>query len=41
MIELQCPDCGSILIITEMREYYCDECERVLSEREIRERCAL
>jgi len=41
MIEIQCPDCGTILKMDEQKEYICDDCDRVLSESEIRERCAL
>ncbi len=40
-IEIQCPDCGTMLELNEKREYYCKDCIRVLSENEIRTRCAL
>ena len=40
-IEIQCPDCGTILELNEKREYFCKECDRVLSENEIRARCVL
>ena len=34
-------DCGTMLELNEKREYYCKDCNRVLSENEIRTRCAL
>ena len=36
-IEIQCPDCGTILTQTETREWYIKECKRALDEK-IRER---
>jgi len=41
MVEIQCPDCGSMLKINEEREYFCEDCNRVLFENEIRKSCAL
>jgi len=41
MIEIQCPDCGTILKMNEEKEYFCDDCDRILFESQIRERCAL
>lgn len=38
-IEIQCPDCGTMLELDEKREYYCKDYNRVLSESEIRTRC--
>ena len=29
-IEIQCPDCGTMLELNEKREYYCKDCKRVL-----------
>ena len=40
-IKIQCPDCGSIFILNEHREYFCRNCDKIYSESEIRERCGL
>ena len=40
-IKIQCPNCGSIFILNESREYFCRNCDKIYSESEIRERCGL
>lgn len=38
---IQCPDCGNLFIYNEEREIFCEICNRVFSESEVRTRCGL
>jgi len=38
---IQCPDCGNLFIYNEEREVFCEICNRVFSESEVRARCGL
>ena len=40
-IQIQCPVCGNIFILNEKRNYYCEICNRIYTENEIRARCGL
>ena len=40
-VKIQCPDCGSIFVLNQKGEIFCNICERVFSEHEIRNRCGL
>jgi phage FluMu protein Com len=42
-VEIQCPDCGEILIFIKdhPKAMFCSKCNRILKEAEIRERCGL
>jgi len=40
-IEIQCPDCGNIFILDKKKNYFCENCNRIYTEYEIRARCGL
>jgi len=43
-VEIQCPECGGILFedaSEEFKLWFCDKCDTVFTETEIRERCGL
>ena len=40
-LEIQCPECGTILRFDELEAFHCSKCKRFFDEAEIRERCAL
>ena len=40
-VKIQCPNCGSIFILNNNREYFCEICNRVYAENEIRTHCGL
>lgn len=40
-IQIQCPVCGSVFVLNEKRNYYCEICNRIYTENEIRARCGL
>ncbi len=40
-IEIQCPDCGNIFILDKRNNYFCENCNRIYNENEIRTRCGL
>ena len=40
-VKIQCPNCGNIFILNNNRECFCEICNRVYTENEIRARCGL
>ncbi|MHA1488978.1 MAG: hypothetical protein ACTSRI_04915 [Promethearchaeota archaeon] len=40
-VNIQCPDCGEIFVFNEKEECFCNKCDRVFSENEVRARCGL
>ena len=40
-LTIQCPDCGNIFILIKNKNYFCENCNRIYTENEIRTRCGL
>ena len=40
-VKIQCPNCGNIFILNSNSECFCEKCNRVYTENEIRARCGL
>ena len=40
-VEIQCPDCGTIIKFNEFEPFHCDKCKRYFDEDEIREACGM
>ena len=40
-VKIQCPNCGNIFILNNNKECFCEICNRVYTENEIRARCGL
>jgi hypothetical protein len=40
-IKVQCPDCGTLFVLDEYKEYFCKRCDRIYLEEEIRARCGI
>ena len=38
---IQCPDCGEIFVFNEKGECFCEKCDRVFFENEVRARCGV
>ena len=40
-IEIYCPMCGEILLVLDSNACYCDNCNRLFTEEEIRTNCGI
>ena len=40
-VKIQCPNCGNTFILNNNRECFCEKCNRVYTENEIRASCGL
>lgn len=40
-VKIQCPNCGNIFILNKNSEHFCEICNRIYTENEIRAQCGL